>query len=238
MPEGVTKVNGATPSSRAPAMTYSRRVAMSSGSCSSKNSPVSTASDVVVGPGAEVERNHRRGCSTTRRGRVDRTGERLERRRLLRTDARRSMSASAASTSRRRHRLRIPAVHVRGRAVVVDALGDAPREQAGADVADPALTRHRVGRSYASSCGFLAREEEHRADLLDRDPQLALEHDRVGARASGRSRRSRGSARFRARRSAARRRRARCARPGPTRCRRSPRARCRRSSGRSVSPSR
>ena len=45
------------------------------------------------------------------------------------SQGRRSMSARAASRSRRGHRLRLAAVHVRGRAVVVDPLGDAPREQ-------------------------------------------------------------------------------------------------------------
>ena len=78
-----------------------------------------------------------------------------------------------------RHCLRARAVHVRHRAVVVDALGDAPREVATLRVVLPALARDRMRRLVLRERGFAAERKELRADLLDRDLQVGREHDRV-----------------------------------------------------------
>ena len=155
VPEGVTKVNGATTELArtghdvlAPRRDELRELLR-------EELARVDGEDVIVGTGAEVERNHRLSCSTSPTDgstapESDSSGDGC-------SYGRRSMSARAASRSRRRYRLRVPAVHERGRAVVVDALGDAPREQARAGVADPALARHRVGALVLRERGFLAR---------------------------------------------------------------------------------
>ena len=77
------------------------------------------------------------------------------------------------------HRLGMAAVHVSGCAVVVDAFADADGDPAVWPEASPADSRHRIRLLVCGLLIFLAGSEKHSAELLNRHPQLALEHHRV-----------------------------------------------------------
>src|SRR5262249_46000805 len=61
-----------------------------------------------------------------------------------------------------------------------DPLGDPERRDTGNDVAQEPGTGRRIGCEVRVGLRLATLRERRRPDLLDRDPQLVTEHDRIG----------------------------------------------------------
>src|ERR1019366_2165032 len=75
--------------------------------------------------------------------------------------------------------LRLAAIYESGRTVIVDALDDAPRQDARSRPY-PSAARDGMVSLVGGKLRLLAGEEHDGSDLLDRHAQLGLEHPRIG----------------------------------------------------------